>query len=182
MKTLAALLTILLFCLSASLSSVQAQTASNSAGNSAARPSANRFSDAPAGTSVTPVTSGRTTAAARKQAVQKDQWYTLALATFLSLRYLFWILGFAAAFCILSLAFAHMSYRNHQPQSAHGVARWSVFWALLVCSLLPWLLPLLSPFYFAWSWIAWMLVSFPFTVMMLILLVILLTNRPVRAS
>ena len=100
----------------------------------------------------------------------------LALASFLSLRYLFWILGFIAIFCVLSLIFAHTMYRNHQPQSAHGAARWSVFWALMICSLLPWVLF----FFLTWSFIAWLLVSLPFTVLTLVLLVILLTNRPAQ--
>ncbi len=179
MKIFVISLAIVLSCLLSGLFVGGTPALSQAAGGSAAPPSANRFSSAPsAGGAGTASTPAKTAAGRRAAAVSNAAWYTLALAAFLSLRYLFWILGFTATFCVLSLIFAHAMYRNHQPLSAHGVARWSVFWALLVCSLLP----LLLPFIFAWSWIAWLMVSFPFTVLTLILLMILLVNRPAHSS
>ena len=175
---------LLSLCFCATLTPARAQTGPSPPDMRtapAARP-VNRFSDAGAATA--PVTSAGTPkapSARKKVAAGRDPWYVLALAAFLSLRFLAWIAGFIAIFCVLSLAFSHAMYRSHQPQTAHGVARWGVFWALLVCGLLPLLLPLVFPYTFAWSWAAWMLLSFPFTLTMLILLIILLTNRPAHS-
>ena len=172
-KTLLLVLAAILLSLPIGITAVQAQAPSDST-----RPSANRFSNAGSSgdTSTAPASKASVPASRARTNASTDPWYMLALASFLSLRYLFWILGFIAIFCVLSLIFAHTMYRNHQPQSAHGAARWSVFWALMICSLLPWVLF----FFLTWSFIAWLLVSLPFTVLTLVLLVILLTNRPAQ--
>lgn len=159
---------------------VQAQTASNSPGSPTTQPSANRFSSTPAVGASSPVVPKTAVLATRKDAAS-DQWLSLALAAFLSLRYLMWIGIYAVIFYVLSYGLAQMMYRSHLPQSAHGAAKWSVFWALLICGMLPLLLPFIFPYALVWSWIAWLLVSFPFTLLMLILLVTLLASRPVRA-
>ena len=140
------------------------------------KPSANRFSDGSnssgAGTSSVPA-KAPLSASKKAAAVREAQWYTLALAVFLSLRYLAWIAGFLLAFCILSYGLAQLMYRNHQPQSAHGAAHWSLFWALLICGLVPFPLA----FFISWSWTAWILLSFPF----LLLTLILIVTRPAHS-
>ena len=173
-----------LLCFCAVLTPARAQTAAPPADTRAApaaRP-VNRFSDAGTATVPANTVGGAKARPAKKEAAGHDPWYVLAFAAFLSLRFLSWIAGFVGIFCVLSLAFSHAMYRSHQPQSAHSVARWGVFWALLVCGLLPVLLPLVFPYTFAWTWAAWLLLSFPFTLTMLILLMILLTNRPAHSA
>jgi len=140
------------------------------------KPSANRFSDSSnsSGTGTSSVPAKSPLSLSKKAAaVREAQWYTLALAVFLSLRYLAWIAGFLLAFCILSYGLAQLMYRNHQPQSAHGAAHWSLFWALLICGLVPFPLA----FFISWSWTAWILLSFPF----LLLTLILIVTRPAHS-
>ena len=158
-----------LLCLSMFSLQVRAQNTMKS--------SANRFSDS-SNSSGTGTSSGTPKALVKESrfpapAVREAQWYTLALAVFLSLRYLAWIGGFLLAFCILSYGLAQLMYRNHQPQSAHGAAHWSLFWALLICGLVPFPLA----FFISWSWTAWILLSFPF----LLLTLILIVTRPAHS-
>ena len=161
-------LTSALLCLSMFSLQVQAQNTM--------KPSANRFSDG-SNSSGTGTSSGTTKplvpASKKAAAVREAQWYTLALAVFLSLRYLAWIAGFLLAFCILSYGLAQLMYCNHQPQSAHGAAHWSLFWALLICGLVPFPLA----FFISWNWTAWILLSFPF----LLLTLILIVTRPAHS-
>lgn len=139
-------------------------------------PSANRFSDHPSPNQASVVPAPVKSSASPGQkaaAVREEQWYTLALAVFLSLRFLAWIAGFLLAFCILSYGLAQLLYRNHQPQSAHNAAHMSLLLALLICGLLPFPLA----FFISWNWTAWLLLSFPF----LLLTLILIVTRPAHS-